>query len=537
MNIQYVIKKYFKPFTTRLIILFFFSSISAILSTIFPYITGTVVNEIAGENRLNIIFQLCAILVAIFGVTQIIEYLALRLQTVIQLHAGAAFYNDILFHVQNSPLLLSEKLNMAETNQIINQDTTTVTRYILSTFCNFVKRLLSSIILVCVCISINFKSSFLLALFLLGTSTIYLLLQRKLYEVKLSTKNCSSLYYAKMFEQFAYIPFIKSYSIESIFRKRIYGPFSQLKTAIKKDCNYTFLYTFLFSILSLSIQILMFITGSWSLKSGTFSIGYFITFSNYFTMLQSSIKYFASLGNGYQVVRIALKRLEKYTDMPTDLNGDQEVDVIKEIKLVHLHFEFDNKTVIHNFSYRFVPGKIYGISGRNGCGKSTLINILMGLYNSELGSGMVFYNNIEIHNIDTVSLRKSRITYLGQLPFLIDTDYESNIWSIVDKYDIRRQKLHAQLQKILNLNFNKRKEHVASMTISGGESQKICLMRSLLKDTEFLLLDEPTNALDTESIANLMQYLQSIKTNRIIILVSHEVDVLNDCDEIIHMSS
>lgn len=537
MNISYVIKKYFKPFSIRLIILFVFSSISAVLSSIFPYITGTVVNEIASQNRLYVIFRLCIILATIFFVEQIIEYLSLRLQTVVQLNAGANFYNDMLFCVQDSPLLISEKLNKTETNQIINQDTTTVIRYTLSTFCTSVKRILSTIILVCICVSINLRSSLLLVLFVLGTIAIYLLLQRKLYDVKLAVKNSNSHYFAKMFEQFAYIPFIKAYSIEKLFRKRICVPFIKLKTAIEQNCNYTFLYTFLFSILSVSIQILMFITGSLSLKSGTFGIGYFVTFSNYFAMLQSSIKYFASLGTGYQSVHIALKRLDKYADMPTDLRGCQDVGNIKGIKLIHLHFEFDNRIVIRDLTYSFVPGKIYGISGKNGCGKSTLINILMGLYNSNLERGMVFYNDIEIHSIDTAVLRKDQITYLGQLPILMDADYQSNVWSIADKHDTQKQRLHTQLQRILNLNFSERKGLNVSTTMSGGEAQKVCLIRSLLKDTGFLLLDEPTNALDAGSVANLMQYLQSIRKNRIIILVSHEAAVLEKCDEVIHMSA
>ena len=119
----------------------------------------------------------------------------------------------------------------------------------------------------------------------------------------------------------------------------------------------------------------------------------------------------------------------------------------------------------------------------------------------------------------------------------MDADYQSNVWSIADKHDTQKQRLHTQLQRILNLNFSERKGLNVSTTMSGGEAQKVCLIRSLLKDTGFLLLDEPTNALDAGSVANLMQYLQSIRKNRIIILVSHEAAVLEKCDEVIHMSA
>lgn len=163
---------------------------------------------------------------------------------------------------------------------------------------------------------------------------------------------------------------------------------------------------------------------------------------------------------------------------------------------------------------------IYILQGENGCGKSTLFNIL---YKLESYNGEILIDNKELS--------------------IIDTDiYRSNICSyITQKTDLFKHLTLKENIEVLNLNLNKLddlldmlylKDIYESKTIykkfSGGEKKKSQILINLLKDTNIILMDEPENNLDEESILNLIKYLN--KLNKIIIISSHSLDEFIDLD-------
>lgn len=77
----------------------------------------------------------------------------------------------------------------------------------------------------------------------------------------------------------------------------------------------------------------------------------------------------------------------------------------------------------------------------------------------------------------------------------------------------------------------------ATNVISGGEKEKIAIIRSLLKDTDVIILDEPTSAIDEKSISNLLNYLNIIKKDKIIIIITHDQKVVDQCDKIVEISN
>ncbi len=189
------------------------------------------------------------------------------------------------------------------------------------------------------------------------------------------------------------------------------------------------------------------------------------------------------------------------------------------------------KKVINNFSYSFSYGKIYAISGKSGSGKSTLLSIIANLISYD---GEVFYNNINIKEIKDYTFKY--ISFVLQSYQLFDklTAFEN----VCLNHHLRNKEV-LKYKVIALFEIFKIKECLYEKVskLSGGQKQRVAIIKALIKDSKILLLDEPTSALDANTANTLLNYLNSIKENKIIILVSHDQKVINKCDEIINISS
>ena len=192
------------------------------------------------------------------------------------------------------------------------------------------------------------------------------------------------------------------------------------------------------------------------------------------------------------------------------------------------------KKIISHFSCRFEKGKIYCITGPSGCGKTTLLSILSGTKRNYIGD--IFFNNQAISNLSNYSF--NHVSYVSQKYQLFDnlTALENVLLPLemidenINKYKHKATMLFKQFNVINVIN-----EKVKNL--SGGEKQRVAIIRSLLKPFDILLLDEPTSALDETSTNLFFDILNSIKKDKIIIMVSHNIDIINKSDEIVNIKS
>ena len=189
------------------------------------------------------------------------------------------------------------------------------------------------------------------------------------------------------------------------------------------------------------------------------------------------------------------------------------------------------KKIINNFSYSFSCGKIYAISGKSGSGKSTLLSIIANLisYNGE-----IFYNNINIAEIKDYTFKY--ISFVFQTYQLFDklTAFEN---VCLNHHLINKEILKYKVITLFEIFKVKECLYEKVSKLSGGQKQRIAIIKALIKDSKILLFDEPTSALDDNTSSIFFEYLNNIKKNKIIILVSHDIKLINKCDEIIDINN
>jgi ABC-type bacteriocin/lantibiotic exporter with double-glycine peptidase domain len=202
------------------------------------------------------------------------------------------------------------------------------------------------------------------------------------------------------------------------------------------------------------------------------------------------------------------------------------------IKFSDISFAFDaKKPVLNNVNLTIPQGHVIGISGASGGGKSTLLDILLGLL--EPDSGQVLINGINL------SLCKQswneKIGYMSQNLFLIDESVRQNLTLSEPKspFDNERAKsclLEVGLHNFANEEGLQFKIGERGIRLSGGQRQRLAIARLLYSQKTVLILDEPTASLDKQAEQAVIQCIQSIKGRRTIIVVSHSENLLNECE-------
>lgn len=235
----------------------------------------------------------------------------------------------------------------------------------------------------------------------------------------------------------------------------------------------------------------------------------------------------------------ALKVIREIYTMGDNINLKNQVcDMNEEIKFSNVSFSYqDKKLALKNISFGIIKNSVTAIIGTTGAGKTTLIDLLLGLYNPDKGEIL-----INSRNYDEYSDRL-KIGYVPQLPAFTNNSIKENIAIGIsnDKIDIKKI-IH--VLKLVNMNNHintlpKRYDTIIGdrgTKLSGGQLQRLAIARALYFSPNILILDEATNALDNKTEEEVFTSLKNID-DMTIILVTHRSSAIQQCDQIFHLTS
>jgi len=352
-------------------------------------------------------------------------------------------------------------------------------------------------------------------------------------------------FFAKLLEQLKLTKFIKMHELGSLFRKRMDNSFDGLLDETIKMQKLSFAYTSLDTAVTTIVQIALFLLGGFLILNGNFTIGMFTIFSMYFNMMLGAAKYFFNFGQSYQDNMVSYNRLKEILDIPTETLGNKSLDGIEKIEVRGLGFAFDGAqaNVLNNLDLEFRKGNIYGIIGHNGSGKSTLINLLIGLYIDER-DGEIFYNGISSKELNMSELRGAHIGIAEQESVILNESMGYNIYLEEERGLVKNE--DAMLQRFLEtlnmsglaareLDCEEQSPIGSPINYSGGEKQKLSILRLLIKNPNVMIFDEPTSAMDIDTTKRLIDHLHRNKEGRITIIITHDDFVKRHCDKVIHI--
>jgi ATP-binding cassette subfamily B protein/ATP-binding cassette subfamily C protein len=226
-----------------------------------------------------------------------------------------------------------------------------------------------------------------------------------------------------------------------------------------------------------------------------------------------------------------LDGVEENLRQPVEKEGSAPIVFKKSIRLENIYFKYmTGNDVITGISLEINKGEKIAFSGESGGGKSTLVDIIIGIHKPV--SGKVYIDDTPITDDNIRSWRK-KIGYIPQNIYLFDGTVAGNVafGSSLDE-----EKIKTALVKANIWDFLCQKEGINTLVgdggiqLSGGQQQRIGIARALYDDPEVLVLDEATSALDTETEQKIMDEIYSVSANKTLIVIAHRLSTVERCD-------
>lgn len=502
-----------------------------------PYITGNFIDSLISSSSGANIIKYCAVFVAITLSGVIIGYVTNRLYIKLQTTISYELNKSALAHLQRVSYSFVKNQDTAALNQRINNDSNVLITFYISLCQNIVINVITVFIGFAIIASFNMILAEVLFVLIPCYSLAYSIFKQKLFDRGLKLKQSQTDYFSRLNEQISFIKQIKVFGLFDSFSNRLNQVFTRTLSCAYGYQKVSYSFSAIDTLILSIAQVFLFIYGGHQVVAGKLSVGNFTIISSYFALMMTSVRYFFSLGKSVQETRVSYERLNGIMSMPVETVGKIELNKIETICTKSLSLSENNKTIVSDLNVSFETGHIYSICGFNGSGKSTFINLLIGLYVDEY-KGDILINNLSLQEIDMYSLRRRSMGIFEQNPVLFEDTISYNI-------QLNQDELNAEniiqaidilgLRDFLN-NLPQGLDtflHENASNISGGEKQKIALLRAIIKNPDVLLLDEPTSALDTITTKRLIEYLISIKEEKIIIVVSHNDEVSQIADKTI----
>lgn len=313
---------------------------------------------------------------------------------------------------------------------------------------------------------------------------------------------------------------------------------SKLKSLENKQAVITNSVIMVTSMITLYVSYRLIEVGSINNLQGIISIiGIMSSFGPTAALASLSNNLHQTLASGNRVLNILEEK-----PMAEDIVGQEDMPV-GDIKAYRIDFTYadSNKQVLDGFNATIKKGKINGILGASGSGKSTFLKLLMRFFKAD--SGEIRYIDkekyVEVNNINTQSLR-SNISYVTQ---------ETQVFSDTIEENIRIAKLDATTDEVIEAakkaslhefimtlphGYNTRLSELGE-SLSGGERQRIGIARAFLHDGDIMLLDEPTSNLDSLNEAVILKALETEKDKKTIVIVSHRKSTMAIAESIMEV--
>ena len=185
-------------------------------------------------------------------------------------------------------------------------------------------------------------------------------------------------------------------------------------------------------------------------------------------------------------------------------------------------------------------GDLLGIQGESGSGKSTFIDLFIGLHEPHSGQILIDGKNIK----ENLKKWQSLIGCVPQEVIILDDTLKKNIAFVIPEHEISDEKIEKCIEfsnlKNFLLSLDKKTNTIIGekgSRLSGGQKQRIGIARAIYNDPEILIFDEATNSLDIETETKIISEINSFKRKKTMIIVSHNSEILKNCDYIFNIES
>ena len=293
-------------------------------------------------------------------------------------------------------------------------------------------------------------------------------------------------------------------------------------------------------VLNLGLTLVV-VLGAVRVNRGNIESGVIVAFLQYFTIMLNAMLFVTRIFIMWSKGEASAKRVADVLELPEDM---QVLPLEEEVPAGAPHIEFDNVSFsyngvaknIENLSFKLEKGQTLGILGPTGCGKSTIISLLLRLYDPDEGCIRIYGRDVRTYTNDEL---RDNIGTVFQNDFIAEGTIRDNIdfFRQLDDADIASAAADAQAEFIAQKEGGMEAEvMVRGNNLSGGQKQRLLIARALAAHPEILILDDASSALDYQTDANLRRALRENYRNTTTVVVAQRVSSLRHADLILVMN-
>ncbi|MFB6121194.1 MAG: ABC transporter ATP-binding protein [Halobacteriaceae archaeon] len=276
--------------------------------------------------------------------------------------------------------------------------------------------------------------------------------------------------------------------------------------------------------------------------SGTLQVGELVTF---LLLTQRLVNPLAQMGNivdRYEDAKASTKRILGVMNMPVSIQDSEDAveldDAEGRVEYDDVSFAYEDDAenyVLEDVNFEVEPGETVGIVGPTGAGKTTILKLLLRLY--DVSEGAVRVDGHDVRDVTVSSLRQS-MGYVGQDNFLFDGTVAENIK--YGAFDASRDEIEAAAKKAQAHDFIEKMPEgyetdigERGVKLSGGQRQRVAIARTILSDPSILIFDEATSAVDTETEMLIQRSIDELAAETTTFIIAHRLSTVRDADTIL----
>lgn len=535
------ILSYFKLHKFKLFILYLVTILGDLIALIPLYLFGKALDFVIANNFMYVI-KMVAIMAIVFFITIALSII----ETNLDKYLNQAIVMDIQKKIYDKILKLRiEDFNLIKNGELLSKignDPQAIADFITNDILKIIISTATLVVVILFILNLSVELSIIAILTFPMSMILTAVLGKKTRKYIKKSKELNDDSFSIIQETIMGLIEIKSLNLQKYLSKKYKLNLKDLMENVLKTTKLSTNINALSSTISSMGEWLIILASSWLIINNRLTIGALASFNSFFSKFAESISSLAQINVKIQTVYLSINRIEGLMQLldETRLKNDYKPNIYGDICIKEVNFSYvDSKKVLNNLSLEIEPKKLYVVVGENGCGKSTLLNLLMRFY--EADSGEILLSNSDIKSIDIQYLREKVVYVPQQVAFFQG--------SIIDNLSLYNEKIN--LEEIMDVckmvgihNFietltEKYNTSIGKggVNLSGGQLQKLAIVRAILRNPEIMILDEITSDLDSKSEFEIMQLLNELSEKFTIITVAHRINSILACPNIIVMSN
>ena len=431
------------------------------------------------------------------------------------------------------------KIDTSYFSSRVKSDLENVSNYYTDGILSFVLNILKIVLMLGISIIINWKITIGFVITVPILIYVYITFLKRMTEKAQEYQESAAGYFSNWSGQVEFLDEIVQSGDYQNENRKFSDVFKQFFSKFLDFTKFNQLFNLSMTGVTILCQLIIISLGAYFVNKGQLSIGELLVIVAYGQQIQQISLSLFQFGEQKAGKVASTEKLNELYSVSSIEEGKNKIEKVESID-AEISYSFTNEINIYkDMKVSLKKGNIYGISGDNGKGKTTLIRLLTGVYKeNEFSKVDVRVNGKDMKEIDSVYFRRKNVAFVSQFPKSI---YEKSAEYLAGEYDVEVDTVKEKIDEYnidsrdMVIDFLNNKKDIPIKDLSGGDRTFTSILGAIFSGKDFIIMDEPTANLDTARCEWLMNALSKIKKEKIILIISHDKNMFEIFDENINI--